>query len=251
MGLCNEMNAILGGSEYCFSGYPGNDECVADAGRKVPQAGAGLRGQSGNVRISRPLGLHCRYCGSARSPRKDLCSTTPCRNLSTSPRPLLPPSMRLSGVRPLNGGARFLRCNQVGSCPAAARAEFSSTKKDVIRCWRVTNRNRGRLPDAPIFPGNSIRSNAIASGTRHRSISAQNSAVDRVRPSERCVVAGLVGALNVLLAAALTDGRLILPVGEQSGSSPGHRPRPRHDSCSSLSRNRRAPVLALKPRIGR
>jgi hypothetical protein len=22
------MNAILGGSEYCFSGYPGNDECV-------------------------------------------------------------------------------------------------------------------------------------------------------------------------------------------------------------------------------
>ena len=151
------MNAILGGSEYCFSGYPGNDECVADAGRKVPQAGAGLRGQSGNVRISRPLGLHCRYCGSARSPRKDLCSTTPCRNLSTSPRPLLPPSMRLSGVRPLNGGARFLRCNQVGSCPAAARAEFSSTKKDVIRCWRVTNRNRGRLPDAPIFPGNSIR----------------------------------------------------------------------------------------------
>jgi hypothetical protein len=224
----------------------------------VPQADAGWRSTETSVRQCAhledqlgPRSNNCRYCASTRSPRKDLCSTTPCRNLSTPPRPLLPLSMRQSGVRPLNGGARFLRCSHVGSCPAAARAEFSSTKKDVIRCWRVTNLNRGRLPDAPIFPGNSISSNAIASGTRHRSISAQNSAVDRVRPSERFVVAGLVDALNVLLAAALTDCRLILLAAAQSGSSTGRRPRPRHDSCSSLSRNRRAPVLALMPRIGR
>ena len=192
------------------------------------------------------LELHCRYCGSARSPRKDLCSTTPCRNLSTSPRPLLPLSMRLSGVRPLNGGARFLRCSQVGSCPAAARAEFSSTKKDVIRCWRVTNRNQGALPDAPIFPGNSLHQ-------AHATVSSapKTPPLNRVRPSERCVVAGLVGALNVLLAAALTDGRLILPVGERSNSSTGPPTEPRDDSCSSWCRNRRAPVSGPMPRIGR
>src|SRR5690242_18055687 len=66
-----------------------------------------------------------------------------------------------------------------------------SGKYDVIRCWRVVKRNRGRLPSFPSLPGNSISSRAVASETCHRSIRSQNWRADKTRPN------GLIGALSL------------------------------------------------------
>jgi hypothetical protein len=84
-------------------------------------------------------------CAACSIIRSDFRSTSSCRNRSTSPMPFFSLIVSSSGVRSLNGAARFFRCSQTESCSAAVRADSNSTRYDVIRRWWVTNRNPGRF----------------------------------------------------------------------------------------------------------
>ena len=79
-----------------------------------------------------------------------------------------------------------------------ARTIHGGRSAEVIRCWRVVNLKRGRLPEAPSLPENSISSSAIASGIRQRSMRSQNCRDDRTRPRGR---GGQIGA-NLRLRAS-------------------------------------------------
>ena len=67
------------------------------------------------------------------------------------------------------------------------------------------NLKRGRLPDMPSFPGNSINSRAVASGICQRSMRSQNCREDRIRPKGRggasSTASAAVGLLRVGVAA--------------------------------------------------